>query len=78
MDITTSNHSLVALRTESDSTSFTLFGSSQTMRSPPSPVAHGRRKSITGPVVIEAALGVLVAGEGEAVAPALLVPWRLD
>jgi len=36
VDITTSNQSLVALRTESDSTSLTLFGSSQTMRSPPS------------------------------------------
>src|ERR1022692_2225946 len=39
VDITISNQSLVALRTESDSTSFTLFGSSHTMRSPPSPVA---------------------------------------
>jgi hypothetical protein len=68
VDITTSHQSLVALRTESDSTSLTLWGSSQTMRSPPSPgdgAAHRRGQPVAGAVVVEPALGVLVAGEGK-------------
>ncbi len=40
--------------------------------------AHGRRKPVTRTGRIEVPLGVLVAGKGEAVAPALLIPGRLD
>src|SRR5262249_33786296 len=40
--------------------------------------AHRSRQPIPGAVVIEPSLRVLIAGEGEPVAPPLLVPRRFD
>src|SRR5262249_38090088 len=39
---------------------------------------HGGRQAVTRSVVVEAALRVLVAGEGEAIGPTRLIPGRFD